>query len=32
VEARTLERIHRLKFFLCEGAGMTGPCEASERY
>ena len=32
VEARTLERISRLKLLLCEGAGMTGPCEASERY
>jgi len=32
VEARTLERINRLKLFLCEGSGMTGPCEASERY
>ena len=32
VEARTRERINRLKLFLCEGAGMTGPCEASERY
>ena len=30
--AFTQERIGRLKLFLCEGAGMTGPCEASRRY
>src|SRR5258708_1136613 len=27
--ALTQERIGRLKLFLCEGAGMAGPCEAS---
>lgn len=26
------QRIERLKVFLCEGWGMTGSCEASERY
>lgn len=26
------QRIERLKLLLCEGWGMTGPCEASERY
>ncbi|MCB0167618.1 MAG: DUF1311 domain-containing protein [Anaerolineae bacterium] len=26
------QRIDRLKIFLCEGAGMTGPCPASEQY
>ncbi len=26
------KRIDRLKKFLCEGAGMTGPCEASRQY
>lgn len=31
-QARTEERIARLKIFLCEGAGMTGPCDASRRY
>lgn len=25
-------RISELKFFLCEGAGMTGPCEESKKY
>ena len=30
--ARNLERIDRLRIFLCDGGGMTGPCEASERY
>ncbi len=30
--ARTNERIQRLKILLCEGAGMTGPCEASRKY
>lgn len=29
---RTEERIARLKIFLCEGAGMTGPCDASRKY
>jgi uncharacterized protein YecT (DUF1311 family) len=29
---QTDQRIERLKIFLCEGAGMTGPCEASGRY
>jgi uncharacterized protein YecT (DUF1311 family) len=28
----TNARIDRLKPLLCEGAGMTGPCEASRRY
>jgi len=28
----TWNRIEELKFNLCEGAGMTGPCEASKRY
>ena len=32
LEQRTNERIARLKIFLCEGAGMAGPCEASERF
>jgi len=32
VQARTQERIDRLKILLCEGAGMTGPCEASRKY
>jgi uncharacterized protein YecT (DUF1311 family) len=32
LETHDLERIKRLKLFLCEGYGMTGPCEASERY
>lgn len=27
-----LERIEELKIFLCEGAGMTGPCAASKKY
>ena len=31
-EARTKERIGRLKLLLCEGAGMTGPCDASRKY
>ncbi len=26
------ERIDELKIFLCEGAGLTGPCEASKKY
>jgi uncharacterized protein YecT (DUF1311 family) len=30
--ARTSERIERLKILLCEGAGVTGPCEASRKY
>jgi len=28
----TLRRIEELKINLCEGQGMTGPCEASRRY
>ena len=32
LKARTDERIDRLKILLCEGAGMTGPCAASEKY
>ena len=30
--ALTLNRIEELKLDLCEGAGMTGPCEESKRY
>jgi uncharacterized protein YecT (DUF1311 family) len=29
---QTEQRIDRLKPFLCEGAGMTGPCDASGKY
>jgi uncharacterized protein YecT (DUF1311 family) len=32
IASRTEERIQRLKVFLCEGGGMTGPCEASRKY
>ncbi len=32
LKTHTLQRIERLKLFLCEGYGMTGPCEASEKY
>ena len=32
LETHNLERIEKLKLFLCEGYGMTGPCEASEKY
>ena len=32
IKARTDERVDRLKILLCEGAGMTGPCKASEKY
>jgi uncharacterized protein YecT (DUF1311 family) len=32
IAARTNERIDRLKIMLCEGGGMTGPCEASRKY
>ena len=32
VETLTGDRIDRLKLFLCEDAGATGPCEASGRY
>lgn len=32
LKTHTLQRIDRLKLFLCEGYGMTGPCEASEKY
>jgi len=32
IAAQTEQRIDRLKLFLCEGAGMTGPCEASRKY
>ncbi len=32
VGALTEGRIDRLKIFLCDGAGATGPCEASSRY
>jgi uncharacterized protein YecT (DUF1311 family) len=28
----TRERIARLKIFLCEGQGLTGPCDASRKY
>lgn len=32
LEARTAERIDSLKILLCEGRGMTGPCDASGKY
>jgi uncharacterized protein YecT (DUF1311 family) len=32
LSALTWNRIDELKLNLCEGAGMTGPCEASKRY
>ncbi len=32
LDSHNAERIERLKIFLCDGYGMTGPCEASERY
>jgi uncharacterized protein YecT (DUF1311 family) len=32
IATQTEQRIERLKLFLCEGAGMTGPCEASRKY
>ena len=32
LEAHNRQRIDRLAIFLCEGGGMTGPCEASRRY
>ena len=32
ISALTWNRIEELKVNLCEGAGMTGPCEASKRY
>jgi uncharacterized protein YecT (DUF1311 family) len=32
IAAQTEQRIGRLKPFLCEGAGMTAPCEASGKY
>jgi uncharacterized protein YecT (DUF1311 family) len=32
ISALTWNRIKELKLDLCEGAGMTGPCEASKRY
>ena len=32
VADRTEERIRRLKVFLCEGASMTAPCDASRKY
>jgi uncharacterized protein YecT (DUF1311 family) len=32
ISAVTWNRIDELKLNLCEGAGMTGPCEASKRY
>jgi uncharacterized protein YecT (DUF1311 family) len=28
----TLHRIDELKIYLCEGAGLSGPCDASEAY
>lgn len=31
-EARTKERIARLRLLLCDGFGMTAPCEASRKY
>jgi uncharacterized protein YecT (DUF1311 family) len=32
ISALTWNRIEELKLNLCEGTGMTGPCEASRRY
>lgn len=32
LEEHVVQRINSLKLFLCEGYGMTGPCEASDRY
>ena len=32
VTTLTQARINHLKIFLCEGHGMTGPCEASRKY
>ena len=32
IKSRTDERIAWLKIFLCEGAEMTGPCDASRKY
>ena len=32
ITTQTDARIERLKMFLCEGGGLTGPCEASEKY
>lgn len=32
LKTHTLQRVDRLKLFLCEGYSMTGPCEASEKY
>jgi uncharacterized protein YecT (DUF1311 family) len=32
IATQTEQRIDRLKMFLCEGAGMTGPCEGSRKY
>ena len=32
VQSQTASRIDQLKILLCEGRGMTGPCEASEKY
>jgi hypothetical protein len=32
VEEFTWDRIQHLRFFLCEGAGMTGDCPAAKRY
>ena len=32
ISALTWNRIDELKVDLCEGAGLTGPCEASKRY
>ena len=32
VASQTEQRIQRLSIFLCEGGGMTGPCEASRKY
>jgi uncharacterized protein YecT (DUF1311 family) len=32
IATQTEQRIDRLRLFLCEGAGMTGPCEASRKY
>lgn len=32
IHGHTVQRIDRLKPFLCEGWGMTGPCEESQKY
>ena len=32
LEAHNRARVERLRIFLCDGGGMTGPCEASDKY